>query len=151
MCLSVFCEENDCTASLFLCNHNHSFLFIVFFHISSIFLPLFYLVDQSNCLVSYLLWFVRQGYWHLLVHQDGKIEKSQIIYKWTGWRASGSDGWPHWASLLLFSFQSIWYECAFTHIYIYIYISPLLSGLCWLFTFIDYLTHNWWSFLLTLR
>lgn len=44
-------------------------------------------------------------------------------------------GWPHWAFLLLFSFQIIyyWYECAFTNINIY----PLLRGMCMLFVFVD--------------
>lgn len=119
MSVCVFWEEKDCTASLLLCDHN-LFLFSISF-LSSFehcFAP-FYPVDQSNRLVSYLLWFCRQVYRHLLVHQDGKIGKkaNQIIYKWVGRRASGSNSWPHWASLLLFSFQSIWYECAFTNIY----------------------------------
>lgn len=42
------------------------------------------------------------------MHINGTSEKFQIIYKWNVLSASGTVvGWSQWASLLLFSFQSI--------------------------------------------
>lgn len=135
----MFWEEKDCTASLLLCDRN-LFLFIISF-LSSFeycfapFLPrgpiklpgfLFIVVLQAGVSTP-----TRAPGW-----QNWKKE-NQIIYKWTGRRASGSNGWPHWASSSLFSFQSIWCECAFTNIYI----SPPSSGVCW-FTLIVHLTQK---------
>lgn len=99
---------------LFSIISNHNLPFYSFF--LHLFFPPFYLVDHSNCLLSYLLWFSGSyidTYSSIRMAQLKK-KKISIIYKWTGRSASGSDGWTHWASLL-FSFQSIcyWFECAF--------------------------------------
>lgn len=119
MCVSVLREENDCSVSYYLITV-FSFLLLLFLHLFYFF-P-FYLVDQSNFLLSYLLCFSDSyinTYSGIRMAQLGG-KKMKIIYKWPGRSASGSDGWPHWASLL-FSFQSIcyWYKFAFK-IYIFL-------------------------------
>lgn len=118
MSVCVFWEERDCTASLLLCDHN-LFLFIIFFPlVLNIVSPLF--TPWTNQIAWFLIYCGFAGRYIDTYSRIrmAKLEKENpIIYKWSGRSASGSNSWPRRASLLLFSFQSIWYECAFTNIY----------------------------------